>query len=195
MIKIFISGFILLLILIMNSCGPLSSGIFKEQEWSKNYVLEDGVKSTSPEMIDGNMDTVGKMLFPDDFYRGGTIRALPNAEVVITLPEKKSISKIVIYSDNLPELKVYANDMTSVNDNWKLIKEVTNNKLKEIEIRMSVQTNKILVRAKGITPIESTETSRVLGGVVVSRKVFEPEIKEIELYGFKPKEPQSKLWE
>lgn len=192
--KIFILGLILLTILMIASCASLTSQILKEQEWSGNYALEDGVKSTSPEMIDGNIETKGKMMFPEDFYRAGTMRALPNAEVVITFPGKKSISKIVIHTDNLPEFKVMANDMININDNWTLIKEVNNNKLKDIEIRTSIQTNKILIRAKGITPLETTEASRVLGGVVVSRKVFEPEIREVEIYGFKQKDSQNNLW-
>lgn len=192
--KIFMLGLILLIILVMCSCANLTSQILKEQEWSENYALGDGVRSTSPEMIDGNMETKGKMMFPEDFYKSGSMRALPNAEVVITFPEKKSISKIVVHTDNLPEFKVMANDMISVNENWKLIKEVTNNKLKDIEIRTSVQTNKILIRAKGIMPLESTEASRVMGGVVISRKVFEPEIKEVEIYGFKQKDSKNNLW-
>jgi len=194
MTKIFILCFILSAIFSFFSCGSFGPKLFTEQEWSENYSLSDGVKSTSPEMIDGNKDTIGKMLFPDDFYRGG-MRALPSAEVVITFPEKKSISRIVIYADNLPDLRILSNSgMINAKDDWRLVKEITNNKLKEIEIRTSIQTDKIAIRAKGITPIESTETSRVLGGVVVSRKVFEPEIREVEIYGYKQKSDKNNLW-
>lgn len=179
---------VLLLIIAMSSCGNLSSQkLFKEQVWSENYAKADGVKSTSPEIIDGDMNTVGKIPFPESVYGGNqVVGAFPNAEAIITLPEKKSISKIVIYSDNLPDFKVLASvGIVGGKEDWKLIKEFTNSKLKEITIRTSVQTDKILIRARGIAPISSTESTRVMGGVVTSRKVMEPEIREIELYGFK----------
>ncbi len=179
---------LILLIVITTSCSTLSSKqLLKEQQWSENYALSDGVQSTSPEMIDGDMDTAGKMLFPESVYGGRAIvGAFPNAEVMITLPEKKSISKIVIHSDDLEDFNVYASvGIIGGKEDWKLIKEFTKNKDKEIVIRTSVLTDKILIRAKGKMPLESTESVRVLGGVVRQRKVIEPEIKEIELYGFK----------
>ena len=173
----------------MSSCGNLSTQkLFKEQQWSENYAKADGVKSTSPEIIDGDMNTVGKVPFPEGVYGKPVVGAFPNAETIITLPEKKSISKIVIYSDNLPDFKVLASvGIVGGKEDWKLIKEFTNSKLKEITIRTSVQTDKILIRARGIAPISSTESTRVMGGVVTSRKVMEPEIREIELYGFESK--------
>ena len=170
----------------MSSCAGLNSQkLFKEQQWSENYALADGVQSTSPEMIDGDLNTIGKASFP---VREGTGEPSRNAEVVITLPEKKTINKIVIHSDDLPDFKVLAYAGTvGVIDDWKLINEFTNNKQKEIVIKTSIQTDKILIRARGIAPISSTESTRVMGGVVTSRKVMEPEIREIEFYGFESK--------
>jgi hypothetical protein len=102
------------------------------------------------------------------------------------LPEKKTINKIVIHSDDLPDFKVLAYAGTvGVIDDWKLINEFTNNKQKEIVIKTSIQTDKILIRAKGKLPLESTKSVRVLGGVMRTRTLLEPEIREIELYGFK----------
>jgi len=174
---------VLLMIIIMSSCGGLfSQKLLKEQQWSENYALADGVQSTSPEMIDGDLNTIGKASFPER----GAGEASPNAEVLIILPERKTISKIVIYSDDLPNFRVLASvGMVGGKDDWKLIQEFTNNKQKEIVIRTSVQTDKILVRIKGRLPLESTKSTRVLGGVVRTRTLLEPEIKEIELYGFK----------
>jgi hypothetical protein len=185
---------VLLLIIAVSSCGNISTqNIFKEQQWSENYAKADGVKSTSPETIDGDMNTVGKIPFPEGAYGKPVVGAFPNAEAIITLPEKKSISKIVIRSDNLPDFKVLASvGVVGGKEDWKLIKEFTNNKLKEIIIRTSVQTDKILIRARGIAPISSTESTRVMGGVVTSRKVIEPEIREIELYGFESKDDKDK---
>jgi hypothetical protein len=185
---------ILLLIIAMSSCGNFTSQkLFKEQVWSENYAKADGVKATSPEIIDGDMNTIGKIPFPEGVYGKPVVGAFPNAEAIITLPEKKNISKIVIRSDNLPDFKVLASvGVVGGKEDWKLIKEFTKNQLKEIIIRTSVQTDKILIRARGIAPISSTESTRVMGGVATSRKVMEPEIREIELYGFESKNDKNK---
>lgn len=178
---------IFLLVLTIISCGsPLGKTLFKEQEWSENYALEDGVRCTAPEAIDGDLNTAGKALFPEGVYGKPIIGAFPNAELIITLPNKKTISKIVIHSDDLSDFRVMASaGGKEGQENWKLIKEFSNNSQKEIVIRTSVNTDKILIRARGKAPIQTTESVRVLGGVITSRKVTEPEIKEIELYGFK----------
>jgi len=174
----------ILLVIFMSSCAGLNSPkLLKEQQWSENYALADGVQSTSPEMIDGDLNTIGKASFP---VREGTGEASRNAEVIITLPEKKTINKIVIHSDDLPDFKVlyYAGTVGGIDD-WKPISEFTNNKQKEIVIKTSIQTDRILVRIKGRLPLESTKSVKVLGGVVRTRTLIEPEIREIELYGFK----------
>ncbi len=179
--------FIFLLSLTIVSCSSnLGQKLFKEQEWSENYALEDGVRCTAPEAIDGDLNTAGKALFPEGVYGRPVVGAFPNAELVVTLPNKKTISKIVIYSDDLSDFRVMASaGGREGQENWKLIKEFSNNSQKEIVIRTSINTDKILIRARGKAPLETTESVRVLGGIVTSRKVTEPEIKEIELYGFK----------
>lgn len=178
---------IFLLCLTIISCGsPLGQMLFKEQEWSENYALEDGVRCTAPEAVDGDLNTKGKAVFPEGVYGRPVIGAFPNAEVMITLPKKRTINKIVIHSDDLSDFRVMASaGGKEGQENWKLIKEFSNNSQKEIVIRTSVHTDKILIRARGKAPIETTESVRVLGGIVTSRKIIEPEIKEIELYGFK----------
>ena len=73
--------------------------LFTQQEWSENYALMDGVKSNSPLAIDGNIETIGEAQLP----RNSTGR-LSSPEILITLPEKKVIRKIIIHSDNLKKL-------------------------------------------------------------------------------------------
>ena len=48
--------FLIYILLMISGC----STIFKAQEWSENYALMDGVQSTSPETIDGNLETIGE---------------------------------------------------------------------------------------------------------------------------------------
>jgi hypothetical protein len=67
-----------------------------------NYALTEGVKCTSPEIVDDNARTTGETSFPEDF--GGTTTygsSGPSPEAIIRLPKRKSIHKIVIHNENL----------------------------------------------------------------------------------------------
>ncbi len=168
-------------------CGsPLMQALFQEQEWSDNYSLEEGVKCTAMEMIDGDIDTAGATVFPERVQGRTIYGAFPNAEAEVTLPEKRSIHKIVIHSEDLDRFDVLASvGESGQEDDWKLIKEFSNNKEKEIIIKTSVVTNKIKIRARGISSRSDTEINRRGGFFGTSRTIREPEIQEIELYGFK----------
>jgi hypothetical protein len=165
--------------------SALFQTIFKEQEWSENYALANGVKCTSPEMIDGDVNTAGAMVFPEKVYGRRVYGAFPNAETEVTLPKKESIRKIVIYSEELDSFEVLAS--AGDREDWKLIKEFDNNTEKEIVIRTSVVADRIKVRARAKSTFDGTERGIVHGGVMTLRttKVEEPDIQEIELYGFK----------
>jgi hypothetical protein len=159
--------------------------LFQEQEWSENYALEEGVKCTAVEMIDGDVNTAAGTVFPDKIYGRTVYGAFPSAEAEVALPEKKSIHKIVIRSEDLDTFSVLAS--VGERDEWKIIKEFENNKEQEIVIRASVITDKIKIRARGRSTHEGTQRALAHGGVMTLRsvKVTEPEIQEIELYGFK----------
>ena len=45
--------------------------ILSKQEWSENYTQTAGVTSTSPQMIDGNLQTVGETESPMVSQGGG----------------------------------------------------------------------------------------------------------------------------
>ncbi len=98
------------------------SVLFSEQEWSDNYALLDGTKSTSLQAIDGDMETIGLA----EATRGanGVGRSAP--ELVVTLPEKKVIRKVVIHSDNIKKFNLYIDKGGSAlsDTDWHLIKEV-----------------------------------------------------------------------
>lgn len=168
-------------LLSLTACqSPLVQSLFQEQEWSENYALADGVRCTSPEMIDGDVNTAGITVLPEG-VRGRTIQGTyPNAEAEVTLPEKKNIRKIVIRSEKLDSFKVMA--CIGHEGDWETIQEFDSNKETEIVIRTSVFTDRILVRARP----ESTPT----GGIRTFRMTA-PEIQEIELYGFKSATPEA----
>ena len=89
-----------LLVVLTAGCHVLLS----EQEWSENYTQLEGTRATSPQMIDGDLNTVGatQVLSGQYTYQGR------RSEVIITLPEKKTIRKIVIHSDNIKKFNLYA---------------------------------------------------------------------------------------
>ncbi len=183
-----------ILLLMMAACqGPLFQSLFQEQEWSENYALADGAKCTSPEMIDGDLNTAGTTVFPEKVYGRTVYGAFPSAEAEITLPEKKAIRKIVIHSKDLSKFEVLAS--IGEQGDWQLVKEFESNSEKQIVIRTSVFTDRIKIRARAKTaPTEGVERGAVRGAIVTlrTRNAQEPEIEEIELYGFKSAAPEEK---
>lgn len=98
--------------------------LIAEQEWSDNYALLDGAMSTNPEMIDGDHKTVGETRSSTG---PGRLYGSSNAtEVVVTLPEKKHIRKIVIHSDNIKKFAIYADRGGTLHSDtdWQLVEEV-----------------------------------------------------------------------
>lgn len=108
--------------------------LISEQEWSDNYALLDGTLSTNPEMIDGDFNTVGESRSstgPGNLY--GSSNA---TEVIVTLPEKKIIRKIVIHSDNINKFAIYADRGGTVHSDtdWQLVKEIKSVKSHPVEV-------------------------------------------------------------
>lgn len=182
--KIALIIFLVLISVYIAGCGsPLFQALFQEQEWSENYALADGVTCTAMEMIDGDINTAGKTVFPEGTQGRAIYGTYPNAEAEVVLPEKKSIHKIVIRSKDLDTFEVLAS--TGGDKQWKLIKEFDNNKEEEIVIRASVTTDKILIRARPLSSVSTATINRRGGFFGRSRTINAPEIQEIELYGFK----------
>lgn len=182
--KIALILFLMSVLICFAGCeSPLIQALFQEQEWSENYALADGVTCTAMEMIDGDINTAGRAVFPEG-VRGRTIYgAFPSAEAEVVLPEKKSIHKIVIHSEALETFEVLAS--TGLKGEWKLIKEFDNNSEKEVVIKASVITDKIKIRARGLSSRSDTEVTRRGVWLGTTRSIRVPEIQEIELYGFK----------
>ena len=98
--------------------------MISEQEWSDNYALMEGTLSTNPEMIDGDHKTIGESRSSSG---PGRLYGSSNAtEVVVTLPEKKLIRKIVIHSNNIKKFAIYADRGGTLHSDtdWQLVKEV-----------------------------------------------------------------------
>ncbi len=169
------------------------SVLFSEQEWSENYALMEGTQSTSPQMIDGKLNTIGETSFPTGSQ--GFIGANPASQVVITLPERKIIRRIVVHSDNLTEFDIFADKGSiAVEADWQLIKDVKSVKSSPIKISLLIPfpTDRIRLRVLGTKDdalLSRQERARSGGrGWNVSSRRAVGKIREIELYGYKTSE-------
>ena len=177
------------LVVTMTGC----SALFSAQELSENYALMEGVQSTVPQAIDGKLNTVGDTTFPASTE--GFMGANAASQVVITLPEKKVIRKIVIHSDNLSQFDIYADKGSiTANEDWKLIKDVKSVKQSPIEVSLLVPfpTNRIRLRVLGTKDdalLNRQRRARSGGfrGWDANRRAA-AKIREIELYGYKTAE-------
>ena len=152
------------------------SGILKSlasaQEWSENYALLDGTTCTSAEMIDGNLETVGTT----------------GHWIIVTLPQRKSVHRIVIKGTNIEDVIVY--ESLGGEGNWRKIEQIKNNVAPTIDMRVRVITDGIRFRVGG-----TFDDKRIAGqydpryDAVRNRQVKRghPYAQEIELYGFADK--------
>lgn len=179
--------------IIFTGCAAL----FSEQEWSENYALMEGVQATSPQMIDGKLNTIGETTFPAGSQ--GFIGANPASQVIITLPEKKTIRRIVIHSDNLSEFDIYADKGSiAVDADWQLIKDVRSVKQNPIKISLLIPfpTDRIRLRVLGTKDdalLSRQERARSGGrGWNIGSRRAVGKVREIELYGYKTAEQVEK---
>ena len=169
------------------------AALFSEQEWSENYALMEGVQSTSPQVIDGKLNTIGETTFPAGSQ--GFVGANPASQVLITLPEKKIIRRIVIHSDNLSEFDIYVDKGSiAVDADWQLIKDVRSVKENPIKISLLIPfpTDRIRLRVLGTKDdalLSRQERARSGGrGWNIGSRRAVGKIREIELYGYKTAE-------
>ncbi len=170
------------------------------QQWSDNYSLIDGAKSTDPLIIDGNYQTIGQSQFAitSGIYNLDTH---PPSEAVVLLPEEKKIFRVVIHTTNLQEFKLMARNKDG---NWDEIHDQRSNKDKKIDIRFNPPATtdaiKLIVHktsddaAQKRKNLKIERENRVAADGTVRRgqmiyKILGPlkataKIAEMELYGF-----------
>ena len=185
-----IAGLFLALSIVSSyGCSTLQ-GFSAEQAWSNNFVLAEGVRSNDPAIIDGNVRTVGQSQYVES--TGDAILSFGSqSESIVTLPEPKSIHRVVIHSPNLQAFDIWTTDAQG---RWEKIKEVQSNKKKIIDLRLNgtVYTSGVKVRVRRTSDDAGQRrknVQNVRGWRVYSGKTNAPaKIAEIELYGFVSKE-------
>jgi hypothetical protein len=175
--RIFVSGIVLAI------CAGCST-LFVPQQLSENYALGRGVECDAPQAVDGDLNTVSN-----------------NRRIMISLPEKKSIRRIVIHSPNISNFILY--ESIGEAGEWKIIKSIKGNKLSRIDIDTHVITDKIRMfvtdtsgtRFADAGSLRDVDGNTNLFSVQVDTA---PQIQEIELYGFVDKvdkiEPKGPLF-
>lgn len=166
------------------------SALFSQQEWSENYALLEGTTATSPQMIDGNINTIGETSFPTS--AGAAFGSNPSSEVIVTLPEEKVIRRIVIHSDNIKSFDIFADKGGIIVDtDWRPIKEVKGVQANPIEIPVLVPFPTKRIRIRVLTTTDDANLKRrqraLSGGfrTLGENRRAKGKIKEIELYGYK----------
>ena len=179
------------------------STIFSAQEWSDNYALMNGVQSTSPQMVDGNLETIGEAAFTSD----NTMYALKDKRdfvqndsiVVVSLPEKKKIYRMILYSDNLKHFVVYVDKgKRAKSEDWHRIIEMRDviSKKIDLKLKMPYYTHQIKIRILKTHPQVQKYGVSTIGSGRLDRTIFTNRrsidlpgrIREIEIYGFKTAE-------
>ncbi len=170
--------------IILMGCAAL----FSVQEWSENYALMDGTQSTTPQAIDGNKNTIG-----DAVFAGDVIGMSAASEVVITLPEKKKIRRIVIHTENVVEFDVFvAKESHTTDRNWVLIKEIKKARSPVIvSVLTPYPTDRVRLRVMR-TSDDATKSrefgARNVGYIQASNRRAVGKFREVELYGYKTTE-------
>ena len=96
--------------MMMGSCATVIG-----QKWSENYARQPGTQSTTPAVIDGDLNTAAPILLkihPQKTY------GYPPAETEISLPESKVIRRIVVhkYLDKIKSILFSAIVRSSISD-------------------------------------------------------------------------------
>ena len=197
--QIYISLLFFTILLMITGC----STIFTAQEWSENYALMDGVQSTSPEMIDGNLETIGEAPLTSedmlDSLNDGAEFVRNDSIVIVSLPEKKRIYRIILHSDNLRHFVIYIDKgRMSRDEDWHRVTEMEDvrTSIIDLKLKMPYFTDKIKIRIiKTHTQVEKSKTfmiNTVSGSGRLDRTILSNRnlpshapgrIREIEIYG------------
>ena len=133
------------------TCVFAGCAVFRNSQPSSDYVPVAGLVCSSPEMVDGNMDT------SDLVYIAGTIGVgkrnkgistmqlnSPVAHLVsIQLPKRSEVGMIVLYAEDLVDFDVLA----KTGEEWKELQRFRNNRRKRIVVTTPVVTDTIRIIA------------------------------------------------
>lgn len=171
-----------MLVVALSGCKAASS-LFAQQQWSHNYTQDAGVTANDPAIIDGDLNTTGQSVFPQEI---DTSLRFPVSETRIELPNAKMLRKIVIHSPNLTAFEIHSRDNLG---HWKKIHDEKGNKQTEIVVKVAARTDSIRIRVERTSDDAAQRrknTERLLDNrILIHGQIRAPAvIREVELYGF-----------
>lgn len=175
---VFASAFVLL-----TGCAQ----VFAPQSLGENFALMEGTTANHPALIDGDMRTFGESEFPASEAANSGVTGTPPSEAVVLLPEQRSITKIVVYSDDIVGLDLL---FESSSTGWQLHDKYDGLKGPSFTIKpngiVSASGVKLRIRyAAGDKAMRKKNTQRRAGGytIILGPTRDKANIREIELYG------------
>ena len=142
---------------------------------SGNYVLITGLVCTSPQMVDGDLNTGDTVYIEGTMGSGERSVTTPDspyadmfAPTTVTLPEKRKVVMIALHAKNLTNFKVLARDGRE----WHELQRIRKNSLNRVAVTTSAVTDAVRIIAIDFGQIRGRSR---------------PEIQEIQVYGI-PKE-------
>ena len=128
--------------------------VFSNSQPSSDYVPIAGLVCSSPEMVDGDMNTSDLVYIGGDMSVGKSNKGIstmqlnsPVAHLVapttVQLPKRSEVGMIVIYAKDLVDFDVLA----KADEEWRELQRFRNNRRKRIVVTTPVVTNMIRVIA------------------------------------------------
>lgn len=164
--------FICMCVIISGCQSKALQMIIEPQEW-ENLSTAEGVTCTAPEMIDGDLKTVG-------YAKDGWIH--------LRLPTRKTIHKIVLKGTNITDATVFKK--IEGDQRWPAIMQIKNNRSNVIQLRRSFVTQAIRIYVSGTTEDKrQTPLIATRHDLIVRHKgLGNPFVQEFEVYGFVSKD-------
>ncbi len=175
---------------------------FAKSQSSKIRIRKSPLPQNPPELdnwiFDGDLKTAVTLMFPEEHVtihlnelgltQGG--RVLPfeptkpmqsQVGFILTLPQEKSIKKLVIYADNLENFDVLTKTRKAIN--WQTQARIRKNKNSKIVINISADAKKIKLKAPSAYRLSESEED-MFHTLTKSYTCKSLKIYEVELYGF-----------
>ena len=163
-------------VILFSGCQSKVLQMLIEPQEYFNYAVTEGVTCTSPEMIDGDLNTRG-------YAQGRWIH--------LTLPSRKAIHRIAIRGTNIINAMIY--QKLDGEGRWQAIQQIQNNESPVIERRVNgIVTDAIRIYISGTTDDEkkASQYDPRRGAIVPQIKLGRAYAHELEVYGFVSKEKQ-----
>lgn len=128
--------------------------MFSNSQLTSDYVPITGLVCSSPEMVDGDMNTSDLVYIGGDMSVGKSSKGTnaiqlnsPVAHLVapttVQLPKQSEVGMIVLYAEDLVDFDV----LVGIGEEWKELQRFRNNRRKRIVVTTSVVTDTIRIIA------------------------------------------------